>query len=113
MNRDLCLEPEVMEVFPNGDLLLDELRPVIREPIKVCILDRQVMSTGAHHVEERSDAVKGAADEQNASLSVKLRLAVPLGVVRLDDPNALIDKPFSVQSHQHKCLVQLLRDVTV
>ena len=94
-----------MEVFPNGDLLLDELRPVIREPIEVSILDRKVMGAGAHHVEERCDAVKGAADEQNASLSVKLGLAVPLWVVRLDDPNALIDKPFSVQSHQHKRLI--------
>ena len=105
MDRDLCLEPEVMEVFPNRDFLLDEFCPVIREPIEISILDRQVMGAGAHHVEERCDAVKGASDEQNASLSVKLRLAVPLRVVRLDNPNALIDKPFSVQSHQHERLI--------
>ena len=52
MDGDLCLEPKVMEVFPNGDFLLDELCPVIREPIEISILDRQVMGAGAHHVEE-------------------------------------------------------------
>ena len=40
MDWDLSLEPEVMEVLPYSDLLLDELSPVVRKLFKVEVFNR-------------------------------------------------------------------------
>lgn len=63
VDGDLCFEPEVVEVFPDGDLLLDEFGPVVWKFGEVCIGDREVVGARANHVEERCDAVERASNK--------------------------------------------------
>ena len=102
-----------MKVFPNCDLLLDELSPVVWELIKVKIGDGQVVRPRADHVKKRSYTVKRATHQQYAALCSKLCLAVPLWVVRLHDPNAFINQALASQPHMHQRLVELLGDIAV
>ena len=113
MDWNLCFEPKIMKVFPNCDLLLDELSPVVRELFKVKIGDGQVVRPRADHVKKRSYTVKRATHQQYATLCSKLCLAVPLWVVRLHDPNAFINQALASQPHMHQRLVELLGDIAV
>jgi len=102
-----------MEVFPDSNLLLDELRPLCREFIEIRISDRKVMCTGTDHVKKGSYTVERATDEQNAPLCAELCLAIALRIVCLDDPDTFINETFSRQSHMHERLIELLRDITI
>lgn len=51
VNRDLRIEPEIVKVFPDGDILLDEFRPKLWELFEVVVTDGFVMGSGTDHVE--------------------------------------------------------------
>ena len=113
MRRRLSFEPEVMEILPDRDLLLDELSPVSGEFFVIKIGDRKVMCAGTDHVKQRSNTVERATDEQNAPLCAKLCLSVAFRIVCLDHPDAFINQTFAGQSHVHESLIELLCDITV
>ena len=58
---DLRFEPEIVKVFPNSNLLLDELSPMVRELFKVKIGDGKIVRPRAHHVKKRCYTVKRAS----------------------------------------------------
>lgn len=60
MYWDFRLEPKVVEVLPHGNLLLDELGPLIWELVEVEVSDGEVVRPRANHVKEGGDAVEGA-----------------------------------------------------
>lgn len=91
VDGDLRIEPEIVKVFPDGDILLDEFRPKLWELLEVVVADRLVVGSSADHVEKTGDAVERVPDEEDGSLRVELGLSVPLRVVRFNDPHAFVD----------------------
>ena len=61
VDRDLCVKPELMEVLPNGDLLLHELVPRLVELRIVIIVNRLVVRTSADHVEKGCTSIQGVS----------------------------------------------------
>lgn len=102
-----------MEVFPDSDLLLDKLSPVIAEFNKVVACNRAIVGARADHVEKRCNAVERTSYQKYTPFSSEFSFSVALRIVSLDNPNALIDKAFSSQAHVHEGDVELLRDVAV
>ena len=62
VNGYFGLQPEVVEIFPHRDLLLDELSPLLLELDKVFVGYRQVVRPRTHHIEKGCDAVEGTSD---------------------------------------------------
>ena len=94
-----------MEIFPDADFLLDEFFPGFWEFDEVAVSNAPVVRTCAHHVEQWGHAVQGVSYQQQHSLSVKFGFAITLWVMRFDDPDPLIHKPFSGEAHQHQIFV--------
>ena len=57
------------------------------------------MSRRSNHVEERKDGVKRVSHNDNAFFHRELNCANPLGIVRLYDPNRIVNFAFSLQAH--------------
>ena len=99
VDRDLRVHPEVMEVLPHGDFLLDKLIPLIVELGIVVIVNRFVVRASTYHIEERRYRIQGVPNFQDALLTIELSLAVSFWVMGLDYHDPLVDEAFSLESH--------------
>ena len=113
VNWDLGFEPEIMKVFPNGDILLDEFRPELWELLEIIVADRFIMAARTDHVVKAGDAVERVPDQEDGSLGVELGLSVPLRIVRFDDPNTFVNQSLASEAHIHEILVQLFGDIAI
>ena len=105
MDWDFGIDPELVEVFPNGNVLLDEVGPHLWELGVVLVLNAAVVRTRADHVEQRGDAVNRISHQQNGPFGVELGLAISFRVMRLDNHYSLVDEALAGQTHQHQVLV--------
>ena len=86
---------------------------MIRESLEIKVCYGEIVRARAHHVEQRSDAVKRISNKQYTALRAKLCLPISLGVVGLDGPNTLVHKTLARQAHVHERLIELLCDVAI
>ena len=86
---------------------------MIGKLVEVKVSDREIVRARAHHIEERSDAIKWTSNKQYAPFCPKLCLSVAFRVVRFHHPNTLVDKAFPCEPHVHQRLVELLSDVAI
>ena len=52
MDWNLGIQPKVMEVFPDSNVLLNELGPHLRKFTIVFITDRSIVGASANHIEK-------------------------------------------------------------
>lgn len=61
MNWDLSIEPEIVEILPDCDLLLNKLVPLFLKFGIVAIVYWFIVRAGAYHVEQGGDRVQRVA----------------------------------------------------
>ena len=83
-----------MEIFPYGDILLDEFRPQLRKLIKIIIVYWAIVGAAADHVEQGGDAVEGVADEEDGSFRIKFSFAISFWIMGFYYPYSFINQPF-------------------
>ena len=78
----------------------------MRIRVKIFINDAQMVCASGKQVKVRYDGIYRISDAQNGPLSVKLRIAAPFRIVRLDDHDSVVDKAFTCQTSEHQVHIQ-------